>query len=141
MAMTWLAIGEDVEGHKTAVSAARRAAKQRPKALRSASVSYLKQGVKEKWRQTSKIHQHIKDARKSVASRYLQLNSGQAVTAGHLLRLAKCKMHDVGGVAETVRQLRTSCWSAGSGEGSAILCCGSCAPKRSRSAEGESRQT
>jgi len=35
------------------------------------------------------LDKHVKDARKSVASRYLQLKSGHAITGVHLLRIGK----------------------------------------------------
>lgn len=36
-----------------------------------------------------KVNRHIKDARKSVAARYLQLKSGHAVIGAHLMRIGK----------------------------------------------------
>lgn len=77
-----------------------RAAKQPPKAMRSASLSYVKQAVKEKWKPMAALDKHVKDSRKSVASRYLQLKSGHAITGAHLLRIG------------TVRDAR--CWSCSS---------------------------
>lgn len=87
--LTWLSNCEDAEGYKIARAMAQRAAKQQPKDMRSASLSYVKQAIKERWKPTTKISKHIKDARESVAARYLQLKSGHAVTAAHLLRIGK----------------------------------------------------
>jgi hypothetical protein len=39
---------EDVEGYKIARAAAQQAAKQQPREVRSASLSYVKQAIKEK---------------------------------------------------------------------------------------------
>lgn len=89
--LTWLSNCEDVEGYKIARAAAQRAAKQQPKEMRSASLSYVKQAIKERWKPTAKMNKHIEDARKSVAARYLQLKSGHAVTGAHLLRIGKVK--------------------------------------------------
>jgi len=57
--------------------------------MRSASLSYVKQAAREKWKLVTKLNRHIKDARKSVAVRYLQLKSGHAVTGAHLMRTGK----------------------------------------------------
>lgn len=89
--LTWLADGGDVEGYKTAKVAAQRAAKQQPKEMRSASLSFAKQAVKERWKPRAKIKKHLEDAKKSVAARYLQLKSGHAVTGAHLLRIGKAQ--------------------------------------------------
>lgn len=91
MVLTWLADGEDVEGYKTAKVAAQRAAKQQPKEMRSASLSFVKQAVNERWKPRAKINKHLEDAKKSVAARYLQLKSGHAVTGAHLLRIGKAQ--------------------------------------------------
>ena len=89
--LTWLSHREDVEGYKIARATAQRAAKQQPKEMRSASLSYVKQAIKERWRPTTKINRHLKDAKKSVAARYWQLKSGHAVTGAHLLRIGKAQ--------------------------------------------------
>ena len=60
-----------------------------PKAMRSASLSYVKQAIREKWKPIEALDKHVKDARKSVASRYLQLKSGHAIIGTHLLRIGK----------------------------------------------------
>ena len=57
--------------------------------MRSASLSYVKQAIREKWKPMATLDKHVKDARKSVASRYLQLKSGHAITGVHLLRIGK----------------------------------------------------
>jgi hypothetical protein len=80
---------ESDPGYKVANAAAQRAARQQPKATRSASLSFVKHAVKEKWKTTTKLNKYIQDARKSVATRYLQLKSNHAVTGVHLLRINK----------------------------------------------------
>ena len=57
--------------------------------MRSASLSYVKQAVREKWKPVTKLNRHIKDAQKSVAARYLQLKSSHAVTGAHLTRIGE----------------------------------------------------
>ena len=89
VAITWLPSSNTSNGGKKASLSAQRAAKQPAKAMRSASLSYVKQVVREKWKPTTKLNRHIKDARKSVAARYLQLKSGHAVTGAHLMRIGK----------------------------------------------------
>jgi hypothetical protein len=59
--------------------------------MRSATLSYVKQAVKERWKPRTKLNKHVKDARKSVAARYLQLKSGHAITAVHLTRSGKAE--------------------------------------------------
>jgi hypothetical protein len=87
--LTLLSSSASSNGCKIASTLAQRAAKQPPKAMRSASLSYLKQAIREKWKPMATLDKHVKDARKSVASRYLQLKSGHAVTGVHLLRIGK----------------------------------------------------
>ncbi|KAM0708550.1 hypothetical protein Q7P35_005202 [Cladosporium inversicolor] len=89
VAITWLPSSASSNGGKKASLSAQRAAKQPAKTMRSASLSYVKQAVREKWKPTTKLNRHIKDARKSVAARYLQLKSGHAVTGAHLMRIGK----------------------------------------------------
>ena len=89
VAITWRPSNTSSNGGKKASLSAQRAAKQPAKAMRSASLSYVKQAVREKWKPTTKLNRHIKDARKSVAARYLQLKSGHAVTGAHLMRIGK----------------------------------------------------
>jgi hypothetical protein len=91
LALTWLSSSVSSNGYKIASIAAQRAARQSPKAMRSALLSYVKQAVKERWKPTTKLNKHVKDARKSVAARYLQLKSGHAITATHLMRIRKAE--------------------------------------------------
>jgi len=55
--------------------------------MRSASLAYVQQAIKARLKPTTKTKEHIKDARRSVAGRYLQLKSGHTVTGAHLLRI------------------------------------------------------
>jgi len=87
--LTWLSSSASSNGSKAASTVAQRAAKQPPKAMRSASLSYVKQAIREKWKPMEALDKHVEDARKSVASRYLQLKSGHAITGTHLLRIGK----------------------------------------------------
>jgi hypothetical protein len=87
--LTWLPNGKDVEGYEIANAAAQKAARQQPKEMRSASLSYVKQAIKEKWEPATKTNKNIADTKKSVAARYLQLKSGHAITGVHLLRIGK----------------------------------------------------
>jgi hypothetical protein len=87
--LTWLADDRDKGGYKTAGAAAQRAGKQLPREMRSASLSYVKQAVKERWKTTRATNKHIENAKKSAAARYLQLKSGHAITGVHLLRIGK----------------------------------------------------
>lgn len=89
VALTWLPSSARSNGIKIASIAAQRAAKQPPKAMRSASLTYVKQAIREKWKPMAALDKHVKDAGKSVASRYLQLKSGHAITGAHLLRIGK----------------------------------------------------
>jgi len=82
-------------GSKIAGTLAQRAAKQPPKAMRSASLSYVKQAIREKWKPMATLDKHVKGARKSVSSRYLQLKSGHAITGVHLLRIGKVKDQEI----------------------------------------------
>jgi hypothetical protein len=112
MALTWLRNREDVEGYEIAKVAAQRAAKQQPKEMRSASLSYVKQAVKGRWKSKIKIDKNIADAEKSVAARYLQLKSGHAITGAHLLRIGKvqdAKCWWCGGSRQTVAHLLLHC--------------------------------
>lgn len=76
----------DVGGVASAEAAARRATRQQPRQMRSASLSYVQQSVKARWQQSPKLNKHIGDGNKSVTARYLQLKSGHAMTGVHLLR-------------------------------------------------------
>jgi hypothetical protein len=89
VALTWLASDKNIEGYRIASLAAQRAAQQQPKRMRSASLSHVKQTIKERWKPQGRIDIGIKDAKKSVAARYLQLKSGHAVTGIYLFRIGK----------------------------------------------------
>jgi hypothetical protein len=91
LALTWLSSSVSSNGYKAASVAAQRAARQSPKTVRSASLSYVKQAVKERWKPTTRLNKHVKDTMKSYAARYLQLKSGHAVTAVHLTRIGKAE--------------------------------------------------
>ena len=91
LALTWLPSSISSNGYKVASVAAQRAARQSPRAMRSASQSYVKQAVKERWKPMARLNKHVKDARKSSAARYLQLKSGHAITAAHLMRIGKAE--------------------------------------------------
>ena len=68
MALTWLVNDEEVEGYDIANAAAQRAAKQQPKEIRSASLSYMKQAIEAKWKPKAKINKDIANAKKSVVA-------------------------------------------------------------------------
>ena len=112
MVLTWLPNGREVEGYDIANAAAQRAARQQPKGMRQASLSYVKQAVQEKWKPRAKINKDIANAKKSVAARYLQLRSGHAVTGAHLLRIGKVEDAQCwwcGGSSQTVAHLLLRC--------------------------------
>ena len=89
MILTWLSDNNTREGYKVADNAAERAARQQLREMRSASLSYIKQAIKKRWTPTIKINKHIRDAKKLVAARYLQLKLGYAVIGVHLLRIGE----------------------------------------------------
>ena len=89
--MTWLSSSASSNVSKAASTVAQRAAKQPPKAMRSASLSYVKQAIKEKWKPMAALDKHVKDARKPFAARHLQLKSGYAMTAAHLMRIGRAE--------------------------------------------------
>jgi hypothetical protein len=89
VALTWLPSSTRSDGGKIASTVAQRAAKQPLIAMRLASLSYVKQAVGERWKPATRLNKHVKDARKFVASRYLQLKSGHAITGAHLMRIGK----------------------------------------------------
>ena len=86
---TWFPNGKDVEGYRIADAAAQRAAKHPSKDMRSASLSYVKQAIKERWKPKARTNKPIADVKKSVTARYLQLKSGRAVTGAYLLIIGK----------------------------------------------------
>jgi hypothetical protein len=51
----------------------------------------MKQAVKKRWTPTIKINKHIRDVKKLVAARYLQLKSGYAVIGVYLLRIGEAQ--------------------------------------------------
>jgi hypothetical protein len=89
VALTWLQNSTSSNGCKIASTVAQRAAKRPPKAMRSASLSYVKQAVREKWKPITRLNKNVKDANKPVAARYLQLKSGHAITGAHLMRIGR----------------------------------------------------
>lgn len=91
LALTWLPSSSGSHGYKAASAAAQQAAKQSPKTMRSASLSYVKQAVKERWKPRMRLNKHVKVARKASAARYLQLKSGHAITAAYLMRIGKAE--------------------------------------------------
>jgi hypothetical protein len=75
-------------------------------------LSYIKQAVREKWKPVTRLNRYVKDARKPVAARYLQLKSGHAITAAHLMRIGKgesARCWWCGGRSETVAHLLLEC--------------------------------
>jgi hypothetical protein len=72
----------ETEGVKSADTVARRAARQKPRHMRSASISYVQRCVKVALhgRLLPKLSKHICDAKKELSARYLQL------TGVHLMR-------------------------------------------------------
>jgi hypothetical protein len=101
-----------VEGYKIAKVAAQRAARQQPKEMRSASLSYVKQAIEAMWKPKVKKNKYTADAKKSVAARYLQPKSGHAVTGAHLLRIGKVQDAQCwwyGGSSQTVAHLLLQC--------------------------------
>jgi hypothetical protein len=89
VAITWLLSSTSSNGGKIASLSAQRAAKQPSKAMGSASLSYVKQAVKDKWKPVTRLNRNFKDAKGSVAARYLQLKSGHAITGAHLMWIGK----------------------------------------------------
>jgi hypothetical protein len=87
--LTWLSSGSNCEGCKAVNAAAQRITRQQLKEMRSVLLSFMKQTVREKWKPTTWLNKHVKDAKKSVAARYLQLESNHAVTGVYLLRVNK----------------------------------------------------
>lgn len=80
---------EDIEGMSVARVAATRAAQRQPRQVRSASLTYVQQSVRETKPTVAKINKYLGDSRKSTSTRYLQLESGHAVTGVHLLKIEK----------------------------------------------------
>lgn len=109
---TWLPNDENVEGYDIAQAAAQRAAKQQPKKMLSASMSYVKQAAETRWKPKVNVNDNMAKAKKRVAARYLQLESGHAVTGAHLLRFGKVEDAQCwwcGGSSQTVAHLLLRC--------------------------------
>ncbi|KAI7710683.1 hypothetical protein KC353_g9519, partial [Hortaea werneckii] len=86
LTLSSISVDAEAEGASIAEALASRAARQQPRHMRSASISYAQQCVKVSGKQSPKLNKHIRDANKAVATRYLQLKSGHAVTGVHLMR-------------------------------------------------------
>lgn len=84
--LSQLRTDESVEQMESVRAAASHAATQQPRAMRSASLSYVTQSNKARWKRESKISRVISDGKKSVTARYLQLKSGHALTGEYLLK-------------------------------------------------------
>lgn len=84
--LSQLPTDENIERTKLVRAAAKLAAAQQPKVMRSASLSYVTQSIKARWKPAMQISKVISSGRKSVTARYLQLKSGHAVTGVYLLR-------------------------------------------------------
>lgn len=84
--LSQLPTDENIERTKLVRAAAKLAAAQQPKLMRSASLSYVTQSIKARWKPAMQISKVISSGRKSVTARYLQLKSGHAVTGVYLLR-------------------------------------------------------
>jgi hypothetical protein len=91
VALTWPPNSASSNGGKIVSTATQRAAKQPPNAMRSASLSYVEQAIRQKWKPVTRLNKHFKDAGKSVAVRYLQLRSDHAITGAHLMRIGKAE--------------------------------------------------
>lgn len=91
---------EGTEGMSAARTTATQAARRQPRQLRSASLSYVQQSVRETKPTVAKINKCLGDSTKSATARYLQLKSGHAVTGVHLFRMKKAQ--------------DTRCWWCGS---------------------------
>lgn len=84
--LSQLPTDENIERTKLMTAAAKLAAAQQPKVMRSASLSYVTQSIKARWKPAMQISKVISSGRKPVTARYLQLKSGHAVTGVYLLR-------------------------------------------------------
>lgn len=82
---------KEAEGMGAAGNAAMQAARRQPRQLRSASLSYVQQSVRETKPTLAKMNKYLGDSRKSTTARYLQLKSGHAVTGIHLVRMKKAQ--------------------------------------------------
>jgi hypothetical protein len=66
--------------------------------MRSASLSYVMQLTKARWKLGTGISKAINDGKKSVTTRYLQLKSSHAVAGEYLLRTKQAQVHVAGGL-------------------------------------------
>jgi hypothetical protein len=57
--LRWLLSSSNCEGCEIAKAIAHRVARQQPKVMRSASLSFVKHIVREKWKQTKKLDKYI----------------------------------------------------------------------------------
>lgn len=89
VALTWLPSSVSSNSYKVAGTTAQRAARQQPKVMRWASLLYVNRAIRARWKPTARLDDHVKDARKSVAARYMDLKSGHAITGDHLRRIDK----------------------------------------------------
>jgi ribonuclease HI len=89
--LSWVQAHEGIEGNEISDIAAKRAARQQPREMRSASLSYVMKCVGNKWQRSKKLNKHIGNGKKSVTTRYLQLKSGHAVTGVHLLKIKRAQ--------------------------------------------------
>jgi hypothetical protein len=90
----------ETEGMNATRTTATWAARRQPRHLRSASLSYVQQSVRETKPTVAKINKYLGDSRKTTTARYRQLKSGHAVTGIHLFRMKNAQ--------------DTRCWWCGS---------------------------
>jgi hypothetical protein len=84
--LSWTPVYTGVKGNELADVTVNQAATQQPREMRLASILYVLECIKSKWKPLKKLNKHIDNNKKSVTARYLQLKSGYAVTRVHLLR-------------------------------------------------------
>lgn len=82
---------KEAEAMGAACNTAMQAARRQPRQLRSASLSYVHQSVRETKPALAKMNKYLGDSKKSTTARYLQLKSGHAVTGIHLFRMKKAQ--------------------------------------------------
>lgn len=76
LALTWLSSSSGSHGYKAASAAAQQAAKQSPKTMRSASLLYVKQAVKERWKRTLLVVQRKRTDRGPPLARVSEVAQG-----------------------------------------------------------------